>query len=153
MTRKVPAVVVGEINRGKYFFLIVGPTPDKTHVDQLAFVPRYIQMDCSIVERFICFLPNPGHKSHELTDAATNTLQSQGTDISNRRGQSYDNATNMSGPYSGLQARVRELNLLAYYVPCAAHSLKLEGASAVESCDEAVLYFGIVQSIYSFFTA
>ncbi|KAG7172178.1 hypothetical protein Hamer_G009519 [Homarus americanus] len=42
------------------------------------------------------------------------------------RGQSYDNAATMSGIYTGLQARIKAMNPLAYYVPCAGHSLNLE---------------------------
>lgn len=34
-------------------------------------------------------------------------------DIMNCRGQSYDNASNMSGIYSGLQARIKTINPLA----------------------------------------
>ncbi|XP_025409880.1 uncharacterized protein LOC112683189 [Sipha flava] len=41
------------------------------------------------------------------------------------RGQSYDNAKNMSGLYSGLQARIKEISPLADFVPCSAHSLNL----------------------------
>lgn len=29
---------------------------------------------------------------------------------------------NMSGQYSGLQARIKEINPLADYIPCSAHS-------------------------------
>ena len=59
----------------------------------------------------------------------------------------------MSGIYSGVQARFREINNLAEWVPCAAHSLNLVGSSAVECCSAAVNYFGIVQSVYTFFSA
>lgn len=33
----------------------------------------------------------------------------------------------------GLQAHIANVNHLAYYIPCAAHSLNLVGVSAVES--------------------
>lgn len=73
-------------------------------------------------------------------------------DWSNCRGQSYDNANNMSGSYSGLQARVKEINNLIYFVPCAAHSLNLVGTHAVDSSKEAVKYFGLMQHLFTFFT-
>ncbi|KAL4090277.1 hypothetical protein QTP88_025149 [Uroleucon formosanum] len=41
------------------------------------------------------------------------------------RGQTYDNAINMSRQYSGLQTRIKEINPLADYIPCSAHSLNL----------------------------
>ena len=67
--------------------------------------------------------------------------------------QSYDNASNMSGKYSGVQARIIEINQCAPYVPCTAHSLNLVGTSAAESCTAAVLFFSIVAEIYRFFAA
>ena len=69
------------------------------------------------------------------------------------RGQSYDNASNMSGKYSGVQARIIEINQCAAYVPCAARSLNLVGTSAAESCTLAVLFFGTVAEIYRLFAA
>ena len=70
----------------------------------------------------------------------------------NYRGQSYDNASNMSGIYSGLQARIKTINPLADYVHCAAHSLNLVGSCAVESVTEAVDFFSTLQELYNFFT-
>ncbi|KAL4092434.1 hypothetical protein QTP88_026935 [Uroleucon formosanum] len=65
------------------------------------------------------------HKEEELTDAVFNVINSYHIDISYLRGQTYDNAMNMSGQYSGLQGMIKEINPLAYYIPCSAHSLNL----------------------------
>ena len=67
------------------------------------------------------------------------------------RGQSYDNASNMSGKYGGMQALLRRENPLAFYIPCTAHSLNLVGVSAVDCCVDAVSFFGFVQALYTFF--
>jgi len=48
-----------------------------------------------------------------------------GSKIENCRGQSYDNDRNMLGIYSGLQARIKELNPIIEYMPCSGHSLNL----------------------------
>ncbi|KAG7171643.1 hypothetical protein Hamer_G014783 [Homarus americanus] len=69
------------------------------------------------------------------------------------RGQSYDNAANMSGIYTGLQARIKAMNPLAYYVPCAGHSLNLVGTSAASSCLGSVSYSRFLQALYNFFSA
>ncbi|KAB0803178.1 hypothetical protein PPYR_00148 [Photinus pyralis] len=68
-----------------------------------------------------------------MADAVILILESMELDIKNCVGQSYDNATNMSGIYSGLQAIILELCGLAEYVPCSGHSLNLVGAAAAES--------------------
>lgn len=80
----------------------------------------------------LCFLPNIGHKSEILETAVLSFLSKHDIDINNCRGQSYDNAANMSGIYSGLQARIVKKNPYAYYVPCAAHSLNLVGTCVAE---------------------
>lgn len=53
-------------------------------------------------------------------------------DIKNFRGQSYDNAQNMSGIYNGLQAEIKKKSIRAEFVPCSAHSLNLVGTFVAE---------------------
>ncbi|GBP56347.1 hypothetical protein EVAR_43286_1 [Eumeta japonica] len=60
---------------------------------------------------------NPGKEIHDIP-------------IKDCRGQSYDNASNMSGKYSGLQTRIKEKCEFATFVPCAGHSLNLVGVHA-----------------------
>ncbi|XP_033229155.1 zinc finger MYM-type protein 1-like [Belonocnema kinseyi] len=131
----------------------VDSTPDVSHVDQLAFVIRFVTDDGDPVERFLLFVKNPGHKGHELADAVVSTMEAFGLKVIDCRGQSYDNASNCSGMYKGLQVRIRGINGLAIYAPCGAHSLNLVGVHAVESCSEAVLFFNVLQTLYNFFTA
>ena len=57
----------------------------------------------------------------------------------------------MSGKYSGLQARIRERNHLADYIPCFAHSLNLVGHSAVDNISVASKFFELVENAYCFF--
>ncbi|KAB0804608.1 hypothetical protein PPYR_01578 [Photinus pyralis] len=57
----------------------------------------------------------------------------------------------MSGKYRGLQAEIRNRNNLAFYVPCAAHSLNLVGQCSVEASTEASRYFMFLQKLYAFF--
>lgn len=69
------------------------------------------------------------------------TLQKHNVDILNCRGQSYDNASNMSGCYKGLQARIKNVSPRSEYVPCSAHSLNLVGEYAAEIRAEACWFF------------
>ena len=59
----------------------------------------------------------------------------------------------MSGRYNGLQARIKEKNPLADYVPCFAHSLNLVGQSAVEKVSGAARFFNLVDYVYTCFSA
>lgn len=153
MAKKVSNSITEELKKCKYFSMIVDSTPDIAHNDQLALIIRYVQQDGVPIERFLKFLPNVGHKAQDMFDCLTNTFKSLGIDISNCRGQSYDNAANMSGIYNGLQAKIKELCPQAYYIPCSAHSLNLVGSSAAECCMEATAYFDLLQGLYNFFGA
>ncbi|KAK4885108.1 hypothetical protein RN001_001379 [Aquatica leii] len=106
--------LVNEVKKAKYFSLVVDSTPDLSHVDQLATVIRYVKED-------------------EMFNAIIKLFECNGLDIRNCRRQSYDNASNMSGVYSGLQARIKELNSHADFIPCFAHSLNLVGTNAADN--------------------
>ncbi|XP_071035399.1 uncharacterized protein [Parasteatoda tepidariorum] len=93
------------------------------------------------------------HKGEELATEILNFLSQYNIDVRNLRGQSYDNAPNMSGCYNGLQAHIKRINHLTHYVPCAADSLNLVGVRAAESCEGAISFFGFVQALYNFFSA
>lgn len=72
-----------------------------------------------------------------MADAVFSILKKFNLDVPYLRGQLYDNTKNMSGVYSGLQARIREVAPLADFIPCSAHSLNLIGSYAASCCKEA----------------
>uniref|UniRef100_A0A1B6L614 DUF4371 domain-containing protein n=1 Tax=Graphocephala atropunctata TaxID=36148 RepID=A0A1B6L614_9HEMI len=145
--------VVDEVKEARYFSLIVDSTPDCSHTDQLAIVLRYVpQTEPKPVERLIKLLPGISHASAALANSVVGCLESLEINIKNCRGQSYDNASNMSGPYTGLQARIKKQSPLAEYIPCAAHSLNLVGSAAAECCTTTVVFFGFVQELYNYFS-
>lgn len=116
---------MAEVKEAKYFGIVLDFTLDISHVDQLTFVIRYVATDGIPIERFVCLVLNVGHKAEEIVNTVLGLFEQFNLDISNCRGQSYDNASNMSGIYSGFQARIKQLSPLAEYVPCFAHSLNL----------------------------
>ena len=154
MGEKLLLIITNEVKEAKYFSLSVDSTLDLRHVDQLTIILRYIEKSShQVTERFLKFLPIESHTGEHLANTVLQFLNKQGIDVGGIRGQSYDNASNMSGRYKGMQARIREVNYNAVYIPCAAHSLNLVGLCAVDSCIEAVSFFGIVQNVYVFFSA
>lgn len=153
MAKRVSKTIIDETKRSKYYSIIIDSTPDVSHIDQLAFLVRYISPEGIPSERFLKYIPSAGHKSMNLEMAVISTLEEHNLDITDCRGQSYDNASNMSGAYSGLQARIKSHNKLVEYVPCSAHSLNLSGSLAAESCQNATLFFHFLQNLYTFFSA
>ena len=84
-------------------------------------------------------------------DVVVNILKELNLSVVNRRGKTFDNAGNMAGKLTGLQARVEEVNSLAECVPCAEHSLNLVGVAVAECCVNAVSFFGFIQTVYIYF--
>jgi hypothetical protein len=151
MGDKVLNEVIQRVKKSKYYSTSVDSSEDNAHTDQLTVVLRYIE-GTEPVERFLTFLEAPGHTGKEMADGLSSFLCSNGLSISDCRGQSYDNASNMSGRYQGMQAWIIVLNKLATYVPCFGHSLNLVGKEAASACSGAVSFFDFVQALYVFFT-
>ena len=66
--------------------------------------------------------------------------------ISDLRGQSYDNRSNMCGRHIELQKTILEINSRASFVPCAAHSLNLVVNDAAKISFETVNFFSVIHS-------
>ncbi|XP_012939138.1 52 kDa repressor of the inhibitor of the protein kinase-like [Aplysia californica] len=127
LTAQVRSVIIEEVKEAKYYSMSVDSTPDITHTDQLTFILRYINKAGLPVERFIAFIPIEAHDTESLTSEILTALDKFGMELRNCCGQSYDNASNMAGCLSGVQARIKEMNPKASFVPCSAHSLNLVG--------------------------
>ena len=152
MAEEVKQVIINEITSAKYYSLSIDSTPDISHTDQLTFTVRYVHEDGMPTERFLTFEEIHSHTGLNLFNTIIEALKDFKLDLKDCRGQSYDNSSNMSGKYSGVQARVLEENDKAIYIPCMAHSLNLSGVSAAESCVNAVSFFGFVEKLYDFFS-
>ena len=140
MGEKVLSVIVNEVKSAKYFSISVDSTPDIMHVDQLTVIVRYV-LPSGPVERFITFIPMFSHTGSVIANIIIQFLERNDIKIQDFRGQSYDNASNMSGKYNGVQVIIREKCKFAHYVPCIAHSLNLVGKSAAKCCPAAARFF------------
>ena len=104
------------------------------------------------MKRFLAFLPIEGHTTQQIFDSLVQYTSEKGINLADFRGQNYNNASNISGKYNGVQAFVKEkFSAVAEYVPCYAHSLNLAGVCAAQSCPRIVQFFDFVKNIYVFF--
>ena len=60
--------------------------------------------------------------SKALAEEIVGCIESRGLYLSRLRGQVYDGVANMSGVYSSVQARMKEIKPLAICVHCTAHN-------------------------------
>ena len=117
MANRVQEQIITEIKAPKYFSVSVDFTPDIAHVDQLTCILRYV-LPLGPVERYLTFLEMHGHTGKELAESLLEFLNIHRIDVVDCRRQSYDNASNMSGKYNGMQAIIRQQCSFAEYVPC-----------------------------------
>ncbi|CAB4019206.1 zinc finger MYM-type 1-like [Paramuricea clavata] len=150
LANRVHEYIVTEVKSAKYYSVSVDSTPDISHVDQLTCILRYV-LPSGPVEQYLTFLQ--GHTGKELAESLLKFLKAHDIAIADCRGQSYNNASNMSGKYNGMQAIIRHQCNLAEYVHCATHSLNLVGQTAVGCCTLAIGFFRFLQGLYSFFSA
>lgn len=153
MYKKVVAAMVEELKSSKYYSISIDSTPDITHSDQLTIIIRYVFSEGVPVERFLAFVKLKDHTGATMEDVVLKTLSDLDIPLSDMRGQSYDNASNMAGMYNGVQALIKTHNSLAEYVPCSAHSLNLVGTHAADCCLKVTKLFMFIQEIYVFLSA
>lgn len=142
-----------DVQAAKYFSIISDSTPDISYKDQLSQVLRYVSIKgkkVEIKESFIDFIETDGKNAEEVTNLILLKLENDGIDIPNCRGQSYDNASVMTGKNSGVQTRIRAINEKADFVPCGNHTLNLVG---VHSASAAVNYPSLFLHVYAFFSS
>lgn len=155
--QKVTAAIIDELQAAKYYSIIVDATPDSAHVEQTVFIIRYVHLEdmtemFDIKERFLAFVDCNQKTGQAIKQLILDTLEKYSISLQNCRAQSYDNGSNMSGAYKGVQALLLQLNPLALFSPCACHSLNLCGVHAAECCPEVITFFGTLQKLYNIFS-
>ena len=68
-----------------------------------------------------------GHIGQVMAEMILSFLEKYGIDINNCRCQSYDNESNMSGKYIGVQTIIKQQSQYVTFIPCAAKSLSCGG--------------------------
>ena len=142
MGQQVFSKIMSEVRSSKFFSVSVDSTPDISHCDQLTCIICYV-LPTGPVECFLRFINTEGnsHPGKYLAESLLTFLEENEIDVKNCRGQTYDNASNMSGIYNGMQAHFSQFCPLASFIPCTAHSLNLVGQCVVDSCLETVTFF------------
>ncbi|KAL7384364.1 hypothetical protein ABVT39_000756 [Epinephelus coioides] len=91
--------IVEKVKKAKYYAVILDCTPDLSHNEQLSVVLRIVNCETSkgisIHEHFVGFLQALDTTEKGLCESFLGHLETLGLDLSNCRGQSYDNGSNM----------------------------------------------------------
>ncbi|CAG9837619.1 unnamed protein product [Diabrotica balteata] len=149
--------ILSEMQKSKYYSVILDCTPDVSRTEQMTLVLRYVLCDegkyPEVKERFLCFIPIESSTGEALTDVLLSKLNEMNLPIGNMRGQGYDNGLNMRGKNAGVQKRILDINPRAFFVPCSAHTLNLVVNDSALSCTDAVNFFMVLQEMYNYLSA
>ena len=145
-----------QLKLAKYFSLILDCTPDMSHHEQMSVILRYVlcNEEAAVVkETFFGYLRISDSTGKGLLDAFLEKATELQLELSDCRGQSYDNGANMKGKHSGVQARMLDINPKAVYLPCANHTLNLVVVDSANSSTEALTFFGVLTRLYVLFSS
>lgn len=115
-------MTVNDINILVFIQLVLILLQTFRNIDKLTICIRYV----SSIEPVECFLTFIIIENHICTYLASNVLEflvENEIDINSCHGKSYDNASHMSGSYSGTQAVIKTKIPFADFIPRTAHLL------------------------------
>ena len=108
----------------------------------------------TIKETFLGFIPVTDGTATGLVETTCKYIEDIGIEIEKLRGQAFDGARVMSGAHNGVQKLMKDrLSKPVPFVHYAAHNLNLVVNDAVNSVVENDNFFGVIQSIYVFFSS
>ncbi|XP_042401404.1 52 kDa repressor of the inhibitor of the protein kinase-like [Zingiber officinale] len=148
--------LLAKVKKAKYFSVILDCTSDISHKEQMSLVIWCLdesENSTKVKEYWIEFLEVDDTSGLGLFMHLKDALIRLELDIDDIRGQGYNNGSNMKGKHKGVQRRLLEINLRAFYTPCGCHSLNLALCDMVNCCPQAMSFFGVIQRIYTLFSS
>ncbi|XP_022868630.1 zinc finger MYM-type protein 1-like [Olea europaea var. sylvestris] len=116
--------IINEIG-DSLFSILVDEARDNSMKEQMTVVLRFVDKSGRVKERFLGMSHVTDTCTQSLKDAIDAILSTHVLSISSLSGQSYDEASNMSGEFNGLKALILRENLHAMYVHCFTYQLQL----------------------------
>ncbi|KAL4150140.1 hypothetical protein QTP88_003974 [Uroleucon formosanum] len=160
MANEIKQKIIRNLQPAKYFMIIMDCTPDIGHSEQLGILLRIVHMDeeneystPTIQEYFLDFITVDSTTGLNLSDVLMKQLKLYIINIENCRGQAYDNGSNMTGRYQGVQTRILNINSRAFFTPCEAHNLNIILCDTTKNSTTAITFFGVVRRVYTLFSA
>jgi len=110
--------------KSRYILIREDETTGASQTEQLNLSVRFIK-DTKVHEEFLCFVPACSTTGKDLASKIPTQPSQLELNLERMRGEGYNGASNMSGKYRDVQARVKELYPLAMYTHYCNHVLNL----------------------------
>jgi Domain of unknown function (DUF4371)/hAT family C-terminal dimerisation region len=149
MAKEVTQKIFSEC-QGKMFSIMCDEVTDRSNKQHMSIVVRYVTEPTAVVESVIGLVEVANTTADNLLQSLLSKLKSCNLALDSLVGQCYDGASNMSGVYTGLQARLKELAPLSpVYIHCWAHILNLVLQDVAKSTPLCSRTFELLQEIYA----
>lgn len=126
--------IAQDVKANRIFSVIVDGTQDAGRKEQMSVCIRHVDDNFIPHEEFVGMYEPPNTTGATIATCIKDVLLRLDLSLQNLRGQTYDGASNMSGPFNGCQAVICQSQPLALYVHCGAHCVNLVSQSVNESC-------------------
>ncbi|VDI78395.1 Hypothetical predicted protein [Mytilus galloprovincialis] len=123
MAQMIVREISDNIRKSLYFGLMADDTIDVANKEQLVVCLRSIDQALDVHEDFIGLYQIDNISAQTITDSIQDVLVRLNISLSQYRGQTYDGASTMSGPKSGVQKRNKDEQPKALYNHCHGHRL------------------------------
>jgi hypothetical protein len=141
----VRSEIITRAKNAKYYYLFFDCAPDSSHKEQMSEILIYIYITegrVTIEKSFVDFISTHGKTGLGLSTEILNRIEQDGLYIKKREG-----SRTIIVPIfqQGLQARILQVNEVAKFIPCSAHSLNLSSCHAAQVSSDMTTFFGTVQ--------
>ncbi|CAM4937796.1 unnamed protein product [Rotaria socialis] len=127
---------VCEIKEASYYSIMADSSIDSNRQDMLSIFIRFVNKNGDAEERFVSIKPLHLKTGDGIANHILEVLNELHLDIDKLIAQSYDCASNMSGEFNGVRAKINEkLQRDIKYIPCSSH----RSNTAVKHASEATL--------------
>ena len=137
---------------GSFWALLVDESKDVSRKEQLSFCIRSISKDGNVFEKPLGVIHMKKLNAEALASAINVAVIQNNLSWDNCVGQCYDGASVMSGQFTGVQARIKEIAPHVTYIHCHAHRLNLVLVRTIKNIPEIAEFFEKVQCLYVFLT-
>jgi hypothetical protein len=148
---QVRAAVLQELNDGdldRVFAICADESTDSTKCEQMSLYIRFVNKKGDLVERCLALIEVPSTKAADLLEAIHASMKTSQFDKSRVIAQCYDDTSNMSGEFHGLQQLIREHGSPnAIYVHYYAHRLNLVIVELAKSSTLVNKFFATIQGL------
>lgn len=158
LSNDIRRTICNDIRNSLFFSVIIDSTQDISKTDQVSLVIRYTNVNheekkVEIKESFLGFFVLKKHNAISYAEILLDILIKFNLNVSKCRGQGYDGAAVMSGSFTGLQTRIRNIVPNATFVHCCSHNINLVISDFVKSSRKVLSFFETLQDVFNFFSS